>query len=160
MFAKMYFMARFFCFALLALGIYTFAQEEIAYPDPKEGFKRVDIKLPVIKNEDDYKVEVNFSMMYELLDCEKGSFTLPGFETRYLKPPHAYPYYVIDESKYDVVIGKKGTCSSKKVLKKIYSSSPIFVEYNSIFTYRYYVPKNMNVEYRIWKAEPHFIEVK
>lgn len=153
-------MVRIFCFVLLVTGIYAFGQEEVTYPEPKEGFKRVDIKLPNIKNEVDYKVEVNFSMMHEMLDCEKGSFTLPDFETRYLKPPHKYPYYVIDENNYEVVVGRSGTCSSKKVQKKIYSSNPIFIEYNSIFTYRYYVPKNINVEYRIWKAEPHFTEVK
>ncbi|GAB0156347.1 serine protease inhibitor ecotin [Chryseobacterium sp. Alg-005] len=153
-------MVRIFCLVLLALGIYTFGQEEIAYPEPKEGFKRVDIKLPKIKNEDDYKVEINFSMMYEMLDCEKGSFTMPDFETRYLKPPHAYPYYVIDKDIYDVVVRSKGTCGAKKVRKKIYSSKPILIEYSSIFTYRYYVPENMNVEYRIWKAEPNYIEVK
>lgn len=153
-------MIRYFCFVLFVVGIYAFGQEEVVYPEPKEGFKRVDIKLPAIKNEDDYKVEVNFSMMYEMLDCEKGGFTLPDFETRYLKPPHKYPYYVIDENKYEVAVGRNGTCGSKKVQKKIYSYKPILIEYSSIFTYRYYIPKNINVEYRIWKAEPHFTEVK
>src|SRR5690606_40674236 len=52
----------------------TFAQNTPTYPQPKEGFKRVDLIFPKIENYDQYKVEVRFGMETELYPCSNASF--------------------------------------------------------------------------------------
>lgn len=54
----------------------TFPQNTPTYPQPKEGYKRVDLIFPKIEDADQYKVEVRFGMQMELYACSKADLVL------------------------------------------------------------------------------------
>ena len=60
---------------LLLLSVKLNAQNTPTYPQPKEGFKRVDLLLPKIENSKDYKVQVKFSLEVSLVECSNADFS-------------------------------------------------------------------------------------
>lgn len=55
-------------FAILyALNVYS--QEKLSYPEPEKGMKRVDLKLPKIENDKEYKVEIRFGIEMNISEC-------------------------------------------------------------------------------------------
>ncbi|MFN7045944.1 MAG: ecotin family protein [Flavobacterium sp.] len=136
-----------------------FAQNKPNYPEPKTGFKRVDLILPKIENQQDYKVEIKFSINYNVIECANVSF---GFNMKNLKTEYGiansrFPYYVIENDIIEISEGLSSDCKSKtKVDKKIFSSQNLFLEYQSYYTRPFYIPENWTLEFRIWKADANF----
>jgi ecotin len=149
---------------LLILSVKLNAQNTPSYPQPKEGFKRVDLLLPKIENSKDYKVQVKFSFEASVVECSNSDFS---FNRKNLKEEYGiqqssrYPYYVLENDAAEIFEGMQADCkNNKKVKRKILSSQDIFIEYQSYYARPFYIPESWSVEYRIWKAEDKYITVK
>ncbi|MEC5395501.1 ecotin family protein [Bergeyella sp. RCAD1439] len=149
---------------ILIFSIKLNAQNAPSYPQPKEGFKRVDLLLPKIENSKDYKIQVKFSFEAIVGECSNASFS---FNSKNLKEEYGipqnsrYPYYVIESDAAEIFEGMNSDCKSeKKVKRKIISSQDIFIEYQSYYARPFYIPESWSVEYRIWKADDKYITVK
>ena len=153
-------------FTLLILSIFAVnlnAQNKPSYPEPKEGFKRVDLLLPKIENSKDYKVQVKFSFEESVIECSDATFS---FNRKNLKEEYGiplnsrFPYYVIESNAAEIFEGIPSDCKSdKKVKRKILSTQEIFIEYQGYYSRPFYIPESWSVEYRIWKAGDKYVTV-
>ncbi len=118
------------------------------FPKAKEGFKQVYIQLPVAKNENDLKVEF-FVGAEKMLDCNKH-FLMGKVNTQDLQG-WGYSYYEVESS------GETGgtlmACPDQKKTKKFVSLQPEIVRYNSKLPLVFYVPKDLEVRYRILRPD-------
>lgn len=135
---------------------YTFAQNTPSNPEPKEGYKRVDLIFPKIENSNQYKVEVRFGMQMELYPCSKAgfSFTSDALIKDYGIKDGRFPYYDLTTSQAEVFEGfMDDNCKKEqKVKRKIVSDNSLFLEYNSYYPIPFYIPENYTLEYRLWNA--------
>jgi ecotin len=118
------------------------------FPKAKEGFKQVYIQLPVAKNESDLKVEF-FVGVEKLLDCNKH-FLLGEVTTQDLQG-WGYNYYEV-ESKGETG-GTLMGCPDQKKTRKFVSLQPEIVRYNNKLPLVFYIPKDMEVQYRILRPD-------
>src|SRR5690606_15608353 len=83
----------------------TFAQNTPTYPQPKEGFKRVDLIFPKIENSNNYKVEVRFGMETELYPCSKAGFNFKfdALVKGYGIKNERFPYYDLTTNQAEVL---------------------------------------------------------
>ncbi|MFP3597856.1 ecotin family protein [Chryseobacterium sp. SIMBA_029] len=146
---------------LYSLNVYS--QEKPNYPEPEKGMKRVDLKLPKIENDNEYKVEIRFGMEMNVSECSAVNdfnFNIKKLEEKYGIQPYRFPYYVLPkEIPIDILTlnNNKSNCDeSKKVKKKVLSSQNILKEYNGHFAIPFYIPENWTVEYRLWKVNSEF----
>lgn len=126
------------------------------YPKPKEGFKRIDLILPKIENEQNFKVEIKFSFEDSIVECAKAGF---GFNfNKNLKEEFGignsrFPFYTVMDNSVDVFESRNLECKSDtKIIKKIFSSQNFLIEYQSFYKRPFYIPENWNLEYRIWSV--------
>lgn len=151
-------------FAILySLNVYS--QEKPNYPEPEKGMKRVDLKLPKIENDKEYKVEIRFGIEMDVSECSDindFSFNRKNLEERYGISPSRFPYYVLPkEIPVEVLTFNKPNCvETKKVKKKVLSSQNIFREYNGYYAIPFYIPEKWTVEYRLWKVDSEFKNVE
>lgn len=142
---------------ILFLSFCLHSQNKPSYPNPKEGFKRVDLLLPKIENEKNFKVEVKFSMESEVIECATVDFSYnsKNLKTEYgISNSYRFPYYILENDAFEITEGLDSDCNSNKtVLKKIYSSQNILIEYQSYYARPFYIPEYWNLEYRLWKAD-------
>jgi serine protease inhibitor ecotin len=149
---------------LYSMNMYS--QEKPNYPEPEKGMKRVDLKLPKIENDKDYKVEIKFGMEMNISECSvitDFNFNFKNLEEKYAIAPYRYPYYVLPkEIPVDMIsLTSTSNCdNSKKVKKKVLSSQNIFREYNGYYTIPFYIPEKWTVEYRLWKVNSEFKNVE
>jgi len=126
--------------------------EKIApYPQAEKGMKRQVITLPEQKDEGAYKVELLIGQNLEV-DCNQHrlggqleSKTLEGW---------GYNYYVFD--KVTSPVSTMMACPDGKKTKKFVMAGlgdAGFLRYNSKLPVVVYTPENVEVKYRIWKAE-------
>ena len=153
-------------FTILIVLLFTislYSQNKPTYPEPKEGFKRIDFLLPKIENSQDYKIQIKFSFEAEVTECANANFSFnrKNLKEEYGIPQNSrFPYYVLESSSAEIFEGMQSDCkSTKKVKRKILSSQDIFIEYQSYYARPFYIPKSWSVEYRIWKAEDKYITV-
>lgn len=149
-------MKKVYTFILFFCAILCFSQK-VEYPDAKEGFKKVEFKLPLKDNYRDYKVEIFVTFMMKATKCDNPSSTVK-LETEYLLSGNRFVYYEVKNENIETLVMTNGNCG-EKINKKVYNY-PLFEEYRPEISYVFYIPKDMNIEYRIWKAEPKYIEVK
>ncbi len=121
------------------------------FPKIESGFSFRYIKLPQIKLEKNYKIEL-FVGIQKLLDCN-NHFLQGNIEEKNLNG-YQYPYYVV-ESKGEI-FGTKMACLNQKETKKIVNISSKIIGYNSKLPIVVYLPKNMKLTYRIWKTDENF----
>lgn len=126
--------------------------EKIApYPQAEKGMKRQVITLPEQKDEGAYKVELLIGQNLEV-DCNQHrlggqleSKTLEGW---------GYSYYVFD--KVTSPVSTMMACPDGKKTEKFVTAGlgdAGFLRYNSKLPVVVYTPENVEVKYRIWKAE-------
>jgi len=148
---------------LMILGLNVFAQNKPNYPEPKEGFKRVDLILPKIENSKDYKVQIKFSFEMYVKECATADFifNIKNLKEEYGIPMgYRFPYYVIENDAAEISEMMQSDCKSdKKVMRKIFSIQDLFIEYQGYYARPFYIPKSWNLEYRIWKADDKYITV-
>lgn len=118
------------------------------FPKAKEGYKQVYIQLPVAKNENDLKVEF-FVGVEKLLDCN-NHFLMGKVATQDLQG-WGYNYYEVESN------GETGgtlmACPDQKKTKKFVSLQPEIVRYNSKLPLVFYVPKDLEVRYRVLRPD-------
>lgn len=134
----------------------TFAQNTPTYPQPKEGFKRVDLIFPKIENSNNYKVEVRFGMETELYPCSKAGFNFKfdALVKGYGIKNERFPYYDLTTNQAEVFEGfMDDSCKKeKRVKRKILSDESLLLDYNSYYPIPFYIPKSYTLEYRLWNT--------
>ena len=126
--------------------------EKIApFPKAEQGMKRQVIQLPQQQDESALKVELMIGQTLEV-DCNRHrlggqleSKTLEGW---------GYDYYVFD--KVTSPVSTMMACPDGKKEKKFvtaYLGDNSLLRYNSKLPIVVYTPANVDVKYRIWKAE-------
>jgi ecotin len=146
----------------LIIGLISFSQNKPNYPEPKEGFKRVDLLLPKLKNQENMQVEIKFAFEIDMLDCERGSFSIyPNLPIeKFGIGSSRFPYYVLDSDNSEVSVGNNGNCANTKQKKKKYSNQNIIYNYQSSYSVPFYIPKNWNLVYRVWSTTDTYTIVK
>lgn len=143
-------------FSLACLSTSAFASttplEKVApYPQAEKGMKRQVITLPVQKDEADYKVEL---LIGQTMDVDCNQHRLGGqMESKTLEG-WGYDYYVFD--KVTSPVSTMMACPDGKKTKKFvtaYLGDNALIRYNSKLPIVVYAPENIEVKYRIWKAE-------
>ncbi|MEB6619239.1 MULTISPECIES: serine protease inhibitor ecotin [Enterobacter] len=126
--------------------------EKVApYPKADKGMKRQVIQLPAQQDEANFKVELLIGKTLEV-DCNQHrlggqleSKTLEGW---------GYDYYVFD--KVTSPVSTMMACPDGKKEKKFvtaYLGDNSLLRYNSKLPIVVYTPENVEVKYRVWKAE-------
>ena len=151
------------------LSASTYAQpqpsESLApYPQPEKGMSRQVIQLPEMKNEYLYKVELMVGQTMEV-DCNQHlllgqlqSETVEGW---------GYSYYVFKTAKSaDSGVSHVSTmmaCPEDKKQKKFVTANlgaNGMLTYNSKLPVVIYTPDNIEVKYRLWKADDEISAAK
>ena len=118
------------------------------FPKAKEGFQQVYIKVPTAKNENDLKVEV-FVGKNQLVDCNQhrmgGKIVEKDLEG------WGYTYFEVESN--GQAVSTMMACPDQKKTKKFVTMESETLRYNSKLPIVIYAPKDMEVKYRIWKAE-------
>lgn len=144
--------------AILAIFSFSisFSQNTPFYPQPKEGYKRVDLIFPKIENSNNYKVEVRFGMQMELYPCSKAGFNFisDALIKGYGIKDGRFPYYDLTTNQAEVFEGfMDDSCKKEqKVKRKIVSDNSLFLEYNSYYPIPFYIPESYTLEYRLWNT--------
>ena len=126
--------------------------EKVApYPQAEKGMKRQVIQLPAQQEEANFKVELLIGKTLEV-DCNQHrlggqleSKTLEGW---------GYDYYVFD--KVTSPVSTMMACPDGKKEKKFvtaYLGDNSLLRYNSKLPVVVYTPDNLDVKYRVWKAQ-------
>ncbi|WP_326984191.1 ecotin family protein [Chryseobacterium sp. MYb264] len=142
---------------IMMIGVNAFAQKKAEkfakleiemFPKAKEGYKQVYVQLPIAKNENDLKVEF-FVGAEKMLDCNKH-FMMGEVKTQDLQG-WGYTYYDV-ESKGEVG-GTLMGCPDQKLTKQFVNLKPETVRYNSKLPLVFYIPKDMEVRYRVLRPD-------
>ena len=131
--------------------------EKIApYPKAEQGMKRQVIQLPQQQDESALKVELLIGQTLEV-DCNRHR--LGGqLESRTLEG-WGYDYYVFD--KVTSPVSTMMACPDGKKEKKFvtaYLGDNSLLRYNSKLPIVIYTPENVEVKYRVWKAEENVVQ--
>ena len=116
-----------------------FYSQKVQYPEPKEGYKKVSINLPELKNEKDYKVEIFLTQKMKMKNCEDGNFNLK-LNQKYALPPSRFAYYEAENSYESIAFKINDDCREEKIEKKIYNY-PILENYQNRRSFIFYIPK-------------------
>ncbi|MBT2622411.1 MULTISPECIES: ecotin family protein [Chryseobacterium] len=142
---------------VMMVGVNTFAQKKAEkfekleiemFPKAKDGYKQVYIQLPVAKNEQDLKVEY-FVGTEKMLDCN-NYFLMGSVKSQDLQG-WGYNYYEVESN--GEAAGTLMGCMNKKATKKFIYIQPEIVRYNSKLPLVFYVPKDLEVRYRILRPD-------
>lgn len=118
------------------------------YPIAQEGYKQVYFQVPISTNEKDLKVEF-FVGMDKLVDC--NSYFLIGNIKEETVEGWGYNYYFVKSNGESA--GTLMGCSDTKKTNKFIHLEAQMANYNSRLPIVLYIPKNMEVKYRIWYAD-------
>lgn len=119
------------------------------FPDAKEGYKMVYIKLPSKKNEENLKVEVFVGKNMEVDKCNRH--LLNGILNKENLEGWGYSYLTVTSN--GEVSSTLMACPDAKKENKFITMIPRTLDYNSKLPLVIYVPEGLEVKYRIWKAD-------
>lgn len=131
----------------------AFASNDILTPFPQaeKGMKRQVIQLPEQKDEAQYKVELLIGQKLEV-DCNQHR--LGGQLTSKTLEGWGYDYYLFD--KVTSPVSTMMACPDGKKTEKFvtaYLGDHSLLRYNSKLPIVVYTPENIEVKYRLWKAD-------
>lgn len=136
--------------AALSSAAHAAKLEEVApFPKPESGFARQVIHLPPQAREDDYQVEILAGKTLNV-DCNRQR--LGGILEEKNLEGWGYPFYRLEK-----VIGPMSTLMACPDGKSHQDFVPVvgdgfMLRYNSQLPIVLYVPKDIEVGYRIWSA--------
>ncbi|EPU0989996.1 serine protease inhibitor ecotin [Cronobacter turicensis] len=141
------------------------ASEIIApFPKAEKGMVRQVIALPERQDESAYKIELIIGQMLDV-DCNKHQ--LGGKFERKTLEGWGYDYYTFEPAKNaDGSVMYTSTmmaCPDNKKEKKFVTANPgdaAMLNYNSKLPVVVYTPENIDVKYRLWKAEDTLVDAK
>lgn len=117
------------------------------YPDAEPGYRRSVIYLPVLKKEQDHKVELIIGKDI-LSDCNQKK--LMGKIKKRTIPGWGYDYYVV-ESKGGAASTLKACLSNEETVQFVVIPNNIkLINYNSRLPIVVYTPSDLQVRFRIW----------
>ncbi|EHD14520.1 hypothetical protein CIN_04520 [Commensalibacter intestini A911] len=119
------------------------------WPKPEKGYKQVVIQLPMLQNEELYRVELIPEKTIKT-DCNRVMIS-GEMDTKPLTG-WGYEYYVL--SKINEPASTRMACIPQKIENKaiaIQTNLP-FIDYNSKLPLVIYIPKNIHLSYRVWSA--------
>lgn len=144
-------------FSILSTALFAQSQNDIKmFPLAEKGMEQKVIRLEPKENEDDYMVEVMIGKKSKVDTCNR--YFLGGNFKENNLDGWGYNYYTFST---DGIIGGTlmGCMNNKKVQKVVYAPSEK-VRYNSKLPIVIYVPKDYQVDYRIWSASNEVNTVK
>lgn len=121
------------------------------YPQAEHGMKRQVIDLPAQIDEANFKVEL---LIGQTLDVDCNAHRLGGQLTSKTLEGWGYDYYVFD--KVTSPVSTMMACPDGKKTAKFVTASlgeHSLLRYNSKLPIVVYTPANIEVKYRIWKAD-------
>lgn len=126
--------------------------EKIApYPAAEKGMKRVAIALPALENEQNYKVEL---LPGKTLSVDCNQHRMGGtLETKTLEG-WGYDYYQL--SRVSAPASTMMACPKNEKTQKfvpVQLGDKAMLRYNSKLPIVVYAPENIEVKYRVWKAD-------
>ena len=125
------------------------AMDTSIYPQAKEGYKQVIINLPELKKENDVKVELLVGKMMNV-DCNR-TWLLANLEEKTLEG-YGYDYFVLNEP-INIASTRMWCATGKRENKFITLSNVELIRYNSKLPIILYVPKDIDVKYKLWKTD-------
>lgn len=141
----------FACVSTSALAAEQPLEKIAPYPKAEKGMKRQVIQLPPQQDESAYKVELLIGQTLEV-DCNRHrlggqleSKTLEGW---------GYDYFVFD--KVTSPVSTMMACTDGKKVEKFVTAGlgdAGMLRYNSRLPVVVYTPDNVQVKYRIWRAD-------
>lgn len=147
---------------LLIVSTFSFAQEgnyeplEIdMFPKAETGFKQVFIQVPVVENEENYKIELHVGKE-ALVDCNQHFMN--GQLSEVNLDGWGYTYFKVESD--GSISSTKMACLDSKLELKFITLTPQLVRYNSKLPVVLYVPENFSVKYKIFKASDAFLDAK
>ncbi|RRZ89348.1 serine protease inhibitor ecotin [Erwinia sp. 198] len=127
------------------------------YPKPEKGISQQTIRLPERKHEELYKVEL---MIGQTLEVDCNQHLLLGQLQSKTVDGWGYDYYVFEAAKSPdsgaMHISTRMACPAGKKEKKFVTANlgaVAMLRYNSQLPIVVYTPDNIEVKYRIWKAD-------
>lgn len=139
-------------FALLFSSTLSAADKKMTYdmfPQAKEGYTRYVIEVPEVENPYDHKVELLIGKMM-MVDCNHAS--LSADITEQSLKGWGYSYLEVSHVRQGPTTMRM--CKEPKVEKyiTITAAQKTLRRYNSRLGIVVYVPKTLDVRYRIWSA--------
>ena len=128
------------------------------FPKPEDGYRRVVIRLPAVATPDDRRVELIFGKPMEV-DCNRH--ILSGLLTRKVAQGWGYDYFVLGN-----IRGPASTlmaCPPDEPRKTAFVRIGLgrddaqhgWQRYNPKLPIVVYLPDGIELQYRIWSADPH-----
>ena len=141
------------------MGLSAFAQnsKDISmFPEAPEGFKKVVIHLTEKKKENLLKVEFTVGKNVTVDKC--NTFFLMGEIKEKDLTNWGYSYYNFTSD--GNVAGTKMGCNDDTKVEKFITGQSKTIDYNSKSPIVIYIPNEMQVKYRVWKAKNKWLDVK
>ncbi|CZE47032.1 ecotin family protein [Campylobacter geochelonis] len=147
---------KFLTVLMLFFGL-VFAFDTSVFPKPKDGESLQTLTLKPLKNEQNYKVEVEFGKIVEV-DCNHHFFIGGKLEQKNLDG-YGYVYYKFS-AKADMAGTLMACGDTKKEAKFIKFEPKISTYYNSALPLIIYTPKDVKIRYKVYKlVDEKFVDV-
>lgn len=125
------------------------------YPVASEGMQRYVMVLPPLNNEPQHRVELVIGRKMET-DCNR--YRLAGRLTEETAKGWGYSYYTVTVQPEVISTRMACTDSQKKTtLVTLPAASQQLIRYNSKLPLVVYAPKDIEVGYRVWQANPQIV---
>jgi len=152
----------FFTIVILIVSRFSFAQEGNyepldleMFPKAETGFKQVYIQVPIIENEENYKIELHIGKE-ALVDCNQH--VLFGEVIEQTLEGWGYTYFKVNTD--GSMASTKMACLDSKMERKFIKIAPQLLRYNSRMPVVVYVPEGISVKYKIFKATADLMDAK
>ncbi|WP_410499942.1 serine protease inhibitor ecotin [Chitinibacter sp. S2-10] len=139
------------CAVVMSTSLMAFAEADPmkAFPPAEEGYQRIVIKLPSVKNPDLYRVQL---IPGKVIDADCNTRGLRGEIDEETVKGWGYNYWKVEKvgpGPATMMACPAGTSSRKFV--PVYSDDDL-IRYNAKLPVVVYVPNDVELRYKIWRA--------
>lgn len=132
------------------------AKDASMFPEAKDNMQKVVINLPSKKDESNYKIELFVGRNAEVDNCNRHML-IGEFKDKDLKG-WGYTFYEF-KSKGELA-GTLMACPDSKMVNQFVTGQTTTINYNSKIPVVVYIPKGMEVKYKIWSTKKKLISIK